>query len=694
MLKSYNHKLTEPKLKMKHILRAALLPALFFLSNALLAQTEQDCFYAKRILCADIYNELTPYNGVGDNPSEISPENPVHPGGNSCIPNYETNTSLPPKGERNSVWYTFTPQESGLLEFLINPTPANADFDYIMYDLSLAPNGLGCAALFDNHNAMIVRDINNAEVCNDDNSVGGGPTGATSSTTGVQYNAPILVIKGHEYVLLVNRFSPADATFQIDFTASEDSIFDTKPPHTEAPSNYVTMMCTHDDIGLVFDEEVDCATLMPSDMHVVDASGTSVSNISSLDVPNCTINGADGGKEVNIILASRLPGPGLFYLVVKTGLDGNTIKDACPSNYMAVGDTLAVLDVACAYFGIDTNVVCTGGPVPFYDSSRASNLGYTYQWTFGDGSPTETASNPSHTYNAAANYTVTQIITDNSVVPPDTSMYSLVITAIDCPLPVADFTADRDTVCAGDSVNFSDQSQYGSVWSWSFPGGTPANSSLVNPTVYYMNPGTYSVTLTLTNATGTDTETKTNYITVLDCNVNFSADRRILCDSGNVQFTDLSGGLPQAWNWTFQNGTPATSSQQNPSVYYSTGGMHDVTLIVTYTTGVSDTLYEPSYITVDTCGGGVFFPTGFNPEGAIPLYKPTVSGEISDFKMSIFNRWGEKLFVSIDPNEGWNGKNNDEFFTPGVYIVYATYSLMSDEGPQQMEYVGTISLVR
>jgi PKD repeat protein len=86
--------------------------------------------------------------------------------------------------------------------------------------------------------------------------------------------------------------------------------------------------------------------------------------------------------------------------------------------------------------------------------------------------------------------------------------------------PVANFTANRTSVCPGNTVTFTDLSTNNPTsWSWSFPGGTPAtvtgtNAASRNPTVTYNSAGTYSVTLTATNAQGSDGETKTGYISV------------------------------------------------------------------------------------------------------------------------------------------------------------------------------------
>lgn len=77
----------------------------------------------------------------------------------------------------------------------------------------------------------------------------------------------------------------------------------------------------------------------------------------------------------------------------------------------------------------------------------------------------------------------------------------------------------------------------------------------------------------------------------------FSADRTVVCVGQSVQFSDQSGGTPNAWNWSFQGGAPNNSAVQNPSVTYSAPGTYSVTLIAFNSNG-SDTASQTSYITV------------------------------------------------------------------------------------------------
>ena len=46
----------------------------------------------------------------------------------------------------------------------------------------------------------------------------------------------------------------------------------------------------------------------------------------------------------------------------------------------------------------------------------------------------------------------------------------------------------------------------------------------------------------------------------------------------SIEFTDKSSGNPNAWYWTFDGGTPSTSTLQNPTVSYKDPGTYDVTL--------------------------------------------------------------------------------------------------------------------
>lgn len=86
------------------------------------------------------------------------------------------------------------------------------------------------------------------------------------------------------------------------------------------------------------------------------------------------------------------------------------------------------------------------------------------------------------------------------------------------PAPVAAFTVGDTSLCTGDCTAFADASSNNAItWSWTFPGGTPASSTLPSPTVCYSAPGVYDVGLSVTNAGGSGSTMRTGAITVELC---------------------------------------------------------------------------------------------------------------------------------------------------------------------------------
>ncbi|HHM20847.1 MAG TPA: PKD domain-containing protein, partial [Bacteroidetes bacterium] len=121
-----------------------------------------------------------------------------------------------------------------------------------------------------------------------------------------------------------------------------------------------------------------------------------------------------------------------------------------------------------------------------------------------------------------------------------------------CPgAPTADFLAEPQVACAGESIQFKDKSVNGATRSWSFPGGSPASSTAQQPTVTYTSAGDYDVTLTSTG-NGSHTLTKTNFIhidapTSTSCTpsggsagITFFGLSAINNSSGTAAYTDFS----------------------------------------------------------------------------------------------------------------------------------------------------------
>lgn len=79
--------------------------------------------------------------------------------------------------------------------------------------------------------------------------------------------------------------------------------------------------------------------------------------------------------------------------------------------------------------------------------------------------------------------------------------------------------------------------------------------------------------------------------------VDFISQMTTTCPNTPVKFLDKSFFGATSWSWTFQGGTPATSTAQNPTITYATPGTYSVSLTATNPNG-SNTKTKTSYITV------------------------------------------------------------------------------------------------
>jgi len=248
-----------------------------------------------------------------------------------------------------------------------------------------------------------------------------------------------------------------------------------------------------------------------------------------------------------------------------------------------------------ANFSANKTTIIPGQIVTYTDLS--TSVPTSWSWSFPGGTPsTSAAQNPSVTYASTGNYSVT--LTASNVAGSNTITKTSYITV--GTIPVAGFTANMTSVSIGEAVSFSDLSSNNPTsWSWSFPGGTPATSTLQNPSVTYASIGSYNVTLTATNGYGSNIIVKTAYVTVGNSMpvINFSANKTSVIAGEVVSYTDLSTNNPTSWVWSFPGGTPSSSSMQNPSVTYASAGSYDVTLSASNSTDVNS-VTKTAYISV------------------------------------------------------------------------------------------------
>ncbi|MBI9061415.1 MAG: PKD domain-containing protein, partial [Marinilabiliaceae bacterium] len=139
-----------------------------------------------------------------------------------------------------------------------------------------------------------------------------------------------------------------------------------------------------------------------------------------------------------------------------------------------------------------------------------------WNWNFEGGTPASSnIQNPVVTYAQEGVYSVSLTATNKdgeaNVEKPS------FITVYEEGPAMAAFTADKDFVKMGETIQFTDASlRIPTGWTWTFEGGTPTHSSDQNPMVTYNTPGTYKVSLTAENSFGLSQEIKEAFITVQD----------------------------------------------------------------------------------------------------------------------------------------------------------------------------------
>ena len=243
------------------------------------------------------------------------------------------------------------------------------------------------------------------------------------------------------------------------------------------------------------------------------------------------------------------------------------------------------------------NPNCAPTTISFTNLSTGSGL--TYEWNFGvNPGVNSTIINPSFSYLTCGNYIVTLIVTDGISI--DTSIQTANIYCS----PVASFNANPLSGCVPLTAQFNSTTTIGSApistYFWDFGDGNTGN--FANTSHTYTISGCKSVSLIVTDANGcNDDTTMSNLICIDDQpSASFTASTNVSCSAPfTIDYTNTSTGTGTLnYQWFFPGGIPATSILPNPSVTYNTPGVYDVTLIVTNSSGCSDTLIQSNFAAI------------------------------------------------------------------------------------------------
>lgn len=318
---------------------------------------------------------------------------------------------------------------------------------------------------------------------------------------------------------------------------------------------------------------------------------------------------------------------------------------------------------------------------------------WQYHWDFGDGTTSTSNMVASHTYEKYGTYNITLTVTNGDCMKTASQTVRIL------PAPAQlDFEYDPASGCVPLTVNFTNLSKYAdlSTYEWQF-GKDQATSRAINPSYTYFEPGIYSVTLSALNEEGEPAQiTKQLIIEVLDKpNAAFDVKPRQIQFPGGKLYTDNRSFSATSFKWNFGDGN--ISEEFEPVHLYKSEGIFDITLIAINTEGCSDTTkLEASVSTIRS--GQVLVPNAFSPnlsgpgnaDGQNDVFRPLLRG-VTDFQMMVFNRWGQLLFETRDPEHGWDGYYQGRLCQQDVYVYKITAKYSNGE---TITRVGDIHLIR
>ena len=206
------------------------------------------------------------------------------------------------------------------------------------------------------------------------------------------------------------------------------------------------------------------------------------------------------------------------------------------------------------------------------------------------------------------------------------------------------------------------------ICNWNFGNGQ-TSTNCDGGIATYVNEGCYNVSLIITDINGCiNSYTDISAICVSSPpTAAFIANPSTQDVGFPINFINNSDGAI-TYVWEFGDGTLIT--QPNAVYEYTEGGYYEVMLIAINEFGCSDTTYQNILIKNPLL---FYVPNTFTPGDGGDynnIFLPVMTSGFDpwDYELTIFNRWGEVIFVSRHPNKGWDGTYGGMNSPDGMYI--------------------------
>jgi len=361
----------------------------------------------------------------------------------------------------------------------------------------------------------------------------------------------------------------------------------------------------------------------------------------------------------------------------------------CIDTYKSV---IKVLPTPQADFSVDPlEQTLPSGKVQLTNLTKFGPWNYT--WQFGDQTTARTGDVSEYTYSKAGYYTIS--LTAKGDVCASTKKTGVTINE-GAPGTVFDCETEG---CAPFSVKFNNSSVNGFKFLWDFGNGN--HSTEFEPKITYFEGGTYKVRLEVYNNLGEMTYSE-KIITVHDePNAFFRTSvNRVRIPGNNVYFVNLS---ENAFTLLWDFGDGSTSTEFEPVHEYSKTGVYKVALKINTAFNCTDEFVLAPGIEVysdEMKLANAFIPDKEGPSGGIyvtgdprnHIFHPNLAnGDVAEYELQVFNRWGNLFFQSNEVERGWDGYLNGKLCPQDVYVWKIKCRFISGE---QITKVGDVTLIQ
>lgn len=310
--------------------------------------------------------------------------------------------------------------------------------------------------------------------------------------------------------------------------------------------------------------------------------------------------------------------------------------------------------------------VCLGDNTTFTDQSTITSGSIVgYGWRFDDGTSAN-GSTTSRMFPVIGTYSLTHIAVSDQGCTDSTTKQGEIFSA-----PVIDIVADSISGCPPFSPTFTNNTTIpsGTIQGYKWVWGDGDSTTGTNPGHTYTTSGFYQVEVEASSDNGCVSRAvmpfQVEIYNMPIADFVFTPEEPSTLES-TVQFQDASTSDVTNWSWTMGNG--GAYNTQNPLHEYTDVGVFNVTLLVANSNGCEDEVSKILEVTPDMF---IYVPNSFSPNGDFINENWGVSGileGITNYKMEIYNRWGQKVFATTNTNERWDGTYLGVQVPMGLYI--------------------------